>query len=70
MKPKCSITGTGPALAGVVSVNWISTLTGGYDELSTCPRSCFVTTGTPALVSVVVPVTSQTTFGTFLGTRP
>ena len=30
------MTGTGPlAAAGVVSVSWISTVTAGYDELST-----------------------------------
>ena len=58
------ITGTGPrALAGVVSVSWMSTVTSGYDELSTCPTSCFVTIGTPPTVSVAVAVTSHFTAG-------
>ena len=37
------ITGTGPfASAGVVSVSWMSTVIGGYAELSTWPTSFFV----------------------------
>ena len=65
------ITGTGPfASAGVVSVSWISTLTSGYDELSTWPTSRFVTTGTSPTVCFSVAVTSHLTFGVFFGTRP
>ena len=71
MKPNSIITGTGPvALAGVVSVNWMSTLIAGYALLSTCPTSCFVTAGTSPTVSLVVFVTSHVTFGASFGTRP
>ena len=70
-KPNSIITGTGPeALAGVVSVSWMATVTCGYAELSTWPTSCLVTTGTVPLVPLVVPVTSQFTLGVSLGTRP
>jgi len=70
-KPNSIITGTGPAVpAGVVSVNWMSTVISGYDALSTCPTSCFWTTGTSPVFSRVVPVTSQRTRGTSAGTRP
>ena len=61
------ITGTGPvAFAGVVSVNWMSTVTSGYDELSTWPTSRFVTTGTSPTFSFSVSVTSHFTFGRVL----
>src|ERR1700744_4547921 len=49
----CKMTGTGPAaFAGVVNVNWMSTVTRGYDELSTWPISCLVMAGTPPTFSV------------------
>src|SRR5688500_15543365 len=64
--PNSVMTGTGPdAFAGVVSVNWTSTVICGYEELSTCPTSCFVITGTSPLMSVMVLVTSLFTFGVF-----
>ena len=56
-------------LAGVVNVNWISTVICGYDELSTCPTNCFVITGTSPFVPLAVFVTSHVTFGASLGTR-
>ena len=46
------------------------TLISGYDELSTRPTSCFVMTGTSALLVLVVLVTSHFTAGVFAGTRP
>ena len=65
------ITGTGPlALAGVVSVSWMSTVICGYDELSTWPTSFFVTTATSPTFCFFVSVTSHFTFGVSLGTRP
>src|SRR5262249_10991598 len=69
--PNSITTGTGPfALSGAVSDSWTSTVTCGYDELSTRPTSCLVTTGTSPIVRLLVPVTSHFTFGTSLGTRP
>ena len=69
--PNSMITGTGPfAFAGVVSVNWMSTSICGYAELSTCPTSFFVTTGTSPSVPFVVLVTSHVTFGVSFGRRP
>src|SRR5262249_28616081 len=63
-KPKSIITGTGPvASAGVVSVNWMSTVISGYDELSTCPTSRLVMTGLSPTLSLVVAVTSHFTPG-------
>src|ERR1700676_296609 len=71
VKPNSMITGTGPvALAGVVSVNWMSTVICGYEELSTCPTSFFVITGTSPFVSLLVSVTSHFTAGVCLGTLP
>ena len=65
------ITGTGPrALAGVASVSWMSTVTSGYEELSTWPTSCLVIIGTPPTVSVLVAVTSHFTGGVAAGARP
>src|SRR5271170_1231832 len=70
-KASSIMTGTGPvALAGVVSVSWISTVISGYDELSTWPTSFFVMTGMSPLVSRVVLITSQRTLGVFAGMRP
>src|SRR5262245_42495761 len=70
-KPNSMMTGTDPlALAGVVSVNWISTLIGGYDALSTWPTRFFVTTGTSPTVCLSVAVASHFTLGVLLGTRP
>src|ERR1017187_7611725 len=70
-KPNSMITGTGPlALAGVVNVNSMLTVIAGYAELSTWPTIFLVTTGTSPFFSCVVPVTSQTTLGATLGTRP
>src|SRR4051794_37486150 len=46
-KPNSMMTGTGPAaFSGVVSVNWMFTVTSGYEELSTCPINRLVMTGT------------------------
>jgi hypothetical protein len=65
------ITGTGPfAFAGVESVNWMSTVTWGYEALSTWPTSCFVRTGTSPFISRVVSITFHVTAGVFFGTRP
>ena len=65
------MTGTGPvALAGVVSVNCMSTLMSGYDELSTWPTSFFVMTGTSPFISLVTEVTSHFTLGVTRGARP
>src|ERR1022692_1934470 len=70
-KPNSMITGTGPlALAGVVNVNSMLTVIAGYAELSTWPTIFLVTTGTSPFFSCVVPLTSQTTLGVTLGTRP
>jgi hypothetical protein len=65
------ISGTGRVIAaGLTTVTWISTLTAGYDALSTCParRRSVVAFGpaTPSFVSVTVHVT----FGACAGTRP
>src|SRR4029077_18588599 len=69
--PNSSIPGTGPrASAGVLSDNRMSTVICGYPELSTCPISFFVITGTSPLFSRTVSVTSHVTFGVILGTRP
>src|SRR5688572_28917412 len=66
-KFSCMMTGTGPAAsAGVVSVSWISTVTAGYDELSTWPTSVFVV----VRASLTVLVTSQRTRGVSFGVRP
>ncbi len=63
-KPNSIITGTGPvAFAGVVSVSWMSTVTCGYEELSTWPTSFLVTTGTSPTTSSARPVTSHRTLG-------
>ena len=71
MNPNSMITGTGrAAFAGVVKDNWMSTVTCGYDELSTCPTSCFVITATSPTDSFVVLVTSQLTLGVSFGARP
>ena len=65
------ITGTGPAAAsGVVRVNWMSTVTSGYEELSTRPTSSFATTGTSPTFSFRVSFTSHLTLGVSFGTRP
>jgi hypothetical protein len=65
------ITGTGPfAFAGVLRLNWMSTVTWGYDELSTCPTSSFVMIGTSPFIPFVVLLTSHVTFGVFFGRRP
>ena len=58
------------AFAGMTSAIWISTLIAGYDELSTCPISCFAITGTPAIDVVTVCFSSHFTAGTMRGTRP
>src|SRR5690242_18385191 len=70
--PNIISTGTGSlAFAGVTSVIWISTLMVGQAELSTCPTSCFATTGiSPTTRSTAWVVIVQFTFGTFFGTRP
>ena len=69
--PNCMITGTGPfAFAGVVSVTWMSTVTCGYAELSTCPTSSFVMIGTSPFMPCVVLITSHVTFGVTFGVRP
>ena len=70
-KPNSMITGTGPlALAGVVSVKSMLTAIAGYAELFTWPTSFLTVTGTSPFFSCVVSVTSQTTLGVTLGTRP
>src|SRR6185437_9718849 len=70
--PNIINTGTGSlAFAGVTSVIWISTLIDGQAELSTCPTSCFATTGTsPTTRSTAWVVIAQITFGAFFVTRP
>src|SRR5207253_10469998 len=71
LNPNSIITGKGPfTLAGVVKVNWMSTLMSGYAELSMCPTSCFVITGSSPFLSSIVPVTSHVTLGVALGTLP
>src|SRR5438270_8259466 len=71
LNPNSMMTGTGPgALAGVVNVSWISTLTRGYDELSTRPMSFLVIAGTSPTVSCATFASSQFTFGVLLGARP
>src|SRR5262249_30048843 len=55
LKPNSIISGTEPlALAGTVMVNWMSTLMAGYEELSTWPKSSFVTTAKSTLFVLVV----------------
>src|SRR5215210_3215537 len=62
--PNSMITGTGPlASAGVVRVSWMSTVTAGYDELSTCPTSRLVTTGTSPTVCLAGAVACHVTGG-------
>src|SRR5205809_307480 len=69
--PNSMITGTGRvALAGVVNINWMSTTTCGYEELSTWPTTCFVMTGTSPFTSLDVLITSHFTLGVTFGIRP
>ena len=69
--PSTITTGTGPvAFFGVLKVAWRSTLIDGSAELSTCPMSCFVTTGTLPNVSSMVLNTRHVTFGNTFGRRP
>src|SRR5262249_60030175 len=68
-KPNSMMTGTDPlALAGVVSVNWISTLIGGDDAVSTWPARFFVSTGTSPTACVSVAAPSPFPFGGAFGT--
>ena len=82
--PNCMTIGTGPvALAGVTSVIPMFTVMAGYDELSTWPTSCFVTTRMSLTGCGVAPnrpadmgrpcsmlTISHLTAGMVLGTRP
>ncbi len=71
LKPSSMMTGTGPlASAGVVSVRSMFTVISGSAELSTCPTSVFVITGTSPFFSCTVLTTSQLTLGRFAGMRP
>ena len=70
-QPNSIFTGTGPlALAGVLRVGSMSTVTEGYAEWSTCPANFFVMIGTSSFAYFVVQRTSQFSLGAFMGTRP
>jgi hypothetical protein len=65
------ITGTGPAAsAGVDRLNLMSTVTCGYEVLSTWPTMFFVTIATYPFFSGVLESTSHATLGVTLGMRP
>ena len=48
----------------------MSTVTPGYDELSTWPTNSFLMMATSPFVVSFVLFTDHVTFGTFAGTRP
>src|SRR5262249_14163494 len=70
-KPNSIMMGTGLcAPAGTVKLAWIFTVIPGKLLLSTWPTRVFVTVGAPPASPLAVAVTSQVTFGTFVGIRP